>query len=73
MKKLIIACAGMAALVVGELRPAAAADMPMMYSRPQTYVIFTWTGFYFGAHGGGAWGRKETTADRFNSSILVWR
>jgi outer membrane immunogenic protein len=62
MKKLIIACAGIAALVAGALQPAAAADVPMVYSRPPAYVIFTWTGFYFGAHGGGAWGRKEATA-----------
>src|SRR6185436_12806005 len=43
------------------LQPAAAADLPVAYRAPQNYVIFTWTGFYFGAHGGGAWGRKDAT------------
>ena len=60
MKKHILAGISMVALAAA-LQPAAAADLPVAYRAPQNYVIFTWTGFYFGAHGGGAWGRKDAT------------
>ena len=53
MKRHILAGISMVALAVA-LQPAAAADLPVAYRAPQNYVIFTWTGFYFGAHGGGA-------------------
>ena len=58
MKRHILAGISMVALAAA-LQPAAAADLPVAYRAPQNYVIFTWTGFYFGAHGGGAWGRKD--------------
>ena len=64
MKKLILAGISMAALAAA-LQPAAAADLPVAYRAPQNYVIFTWTGFYFGAHGGGAWGSKDATIAPF--------
>jgi outer membrane immunogenic protein len=64
MKKLILAGISMAALAAA-LQPASAADLPVAYRAPQSYVIFTWTGFYFGAHGGGAWGSKDTTIAPF--------
>ena len=57
MKKHILAGISMVALAAA-LQPAAAADLPVAYRAPQNYVIFTWTGFYFGAHGGGAWGTQ---------------
>ena len=57
MKKHILAGISMVALAAA-LQPAAAADLPVAYRAPQSYVIFTWTGFYFGAHGGGAWGTQ---------------
>ncbi|MCC6775787.1 MAG: porin family protein [Hyphomicrobiales bacterium] len=46
---------------------AAAADLPIgppVY-RPQQVVLFTWSGFYVGAHGGGAWVHKEETGVPF--------
>ena len=64
MKKLILAGISMAALAAA-LQPASAADLPVAYRAPQSYVIFTWTGFYFGAHGGGAWGSKDATIAPF--------
>ena len=64
MKKLILAGISMTALAAA-LQPASAADLPVAYRAPQSYVIFTWTGFYFGAHGGGAWGSKDTTLAPF--------
>ena len=64
MKKHILAGISMVALAAA-LQPAAAADLPVAYRAPQSYVIFTWTGFYFGAHGGGAWGRKDASIAPF--------
>ena len=66
MKRHILAGISMVALAAA-LQPAAAADLPVAYRAPQNYVIFTWTGFYFGAHGGGGWGTKEATT----SPVLV--
>jgi outer membrane immunogenic protein len=44
-------------------RPATAADIPVpAYQPAPAIVLFSWSGFYIGAHGGGGWGRKETTA-----------
>jgi outer membrane immunogenic protein len=61
MKKLILAGAAVLTLA-SALRPATAADIPVPVYRPApTVVIFSWTGFYIGAHGGGGWGRKETS------------
>ncbi len=59
MRKLF--SAGVIALFAA-MRPAAAADIPVPAYQPQpAIVLFSWTGFYIGAHGGGGWGRKETT------------
>ena len=70
MRKLILAGISMAALATA-VQPAAAADLSLGYRAPQNYVIFTWTGFYFGAHGGGAWGRKEETIAPFTFGRTV--
>jgi outer membrane immunogenic protein len=50
------------------VQSAVAADLPIgtpVY-RPQQVVLFTWSGFYVGAHGGAAWARKEHTGVPFN-------
>jgi outer membrane immunogenic protein len=52
MKKFLIAAAGLVALAV----PALAADMPVKASPPAPLPEWTWTGFYVGVEGGGAWG-----------------
>jgi outer membrane immunogenic protein len=72
MKKLTFASIGVMALAAA-LQPAAAADTemlygppPVLYAPPPAVVIFTWTGFYFGAHGGGGWGRKTETGSPYN-------
>jgi outer membrane immunogenic protein len=42
--------------------PAMAADMPVkapVAAAPVSVAHYSWTGFYSGAHGGYAWGRKE--------------
>ena len=57
MKKLALAAAAVFALFTGT---ASAADMAVK-SRPVVapVPVFSWTGFYIGIHGGGAWFDKE--------------
>jgi outer membrane immunogenic protein len=58
MKKLSFASIGILALAAA-LRPAAAADLQPYYGAPPPVIIFSWTGFYFGAHVGGGWASKD--------------
>jgi outer membrane immunogenic protein len=58
MKALALALA----LVLGAVGSAAAADLPTKKAPPPyipPVVAFTWTGFYVGAHVGGAWDTDE--------------
>ncbi len=59
MNKLLVTrvAIGLAALAT----PAAAADMDLPVKAGPPPVLFAWTGCYAGAHGGGAWARKEVT------------
>jgi len=52
VKKLLIAGAALAALIG---TPALAADMPLKAPLPAA-PAWSWTGFYLGLNGGGAWG-----------------
>ena len=54
-----------ASLAVLSLSAASAADMPVKYVPPAP--MFSWTGFYVGAHIGGTWG---TTEAEINSITL---
>ena len=60
MKRTAAAAAGLLALLTA---PAMAADLPMKAPGPAPVVApaWSWTGFYIGASGGGAWGRAEIT------------
>ena len=54
MKKLLLATVALMAL--GVVAPASAADMPVKAAPPPPVApIYNWTGFYIGAHVGGAW------------------
>jgi len=54
MKKLLLAIVCLATL--GVAAPASAADMPVKAAPPPPVApIYNWTGFYIGAHVGGAW------------------
>ena len=70
MKKLTFASVGLTAIAAA-LRTAAAADAdvygppPVAYGPPVTVVLFTWTGFYFGGHVGGAWGHKTESGNPY--------
>lgn len=58
--KLYIVASGIFALLTGG---ALAADLPTMKAppAPMAPVAFTWTGFYFGASLGAAWGNSKVT------------
>jgi outer membrane immunogenic protein len=59
MKKLLLAIVGLAAMIAG---PAVAADLRVkapVYKAPPPVVLFSWTGFYVGVHGGGDWFNKD--------------
>jgi outer membrane immunogenic protein len=61
MKRLVLAIASASLLSCGL---ANAADMPVKARPlPPPVPVFSWTGFYFGAHVGGAWGTTESTAN----------
>jgi outer membrane immunogenic protein len=60
MKRLVLAIASASLLSCGL---ANAADMPVKARPlPPPVPVFSWTGFYFGAHVGGAWGTTESAA-----------
>ena len=75
MKKL----AGVAVMTLAAaLQPAAAADTDVLYGRPPVVyapqpavVIFTWTGFYFGVHGGGGWGHTDVNGSPYSIASTV--
>jgi outer membrane immunogenic protein len=58
MKRHILA---IAAASIMSTAAASAADMPVKYMPPPP--VFSWTGFYVGAHIGGTWGTTEAEID----------
>jgi outer membrane immunogenic protein len=68
MKKFLIASSAIAALMMAV--PAGAADMPVKARPlPPPPPVFSWTGFYVGAHVGGAWGTTESTLNSVTANI----
>ena len=64
MKKLLLA--GVAVIALGTIS-ASAADIQrrQMPAKAPMYVpppLYSWTGFYIGINGGGAWGRSDYSA-----------
>jgi outer membrane immunogenic protein len=58
LNRILVACA---AATAGALSASAyAADLPMK-AMPAPEQIWTWTGFYIGAHAGAGWGTAEST------------
>lgn len=64
MKKLALA----AIAAIGLSTAANAADMPVKARPAPPVAIFSWTGFYIGAHGGGMWADKAWTE---RCSVLI--
>jgi outer membrane immunogenic protein len=48
--------------------PAFAADLPMK-AAPMPVAVWSWTGFYFGAHVGAGWGETESTVTGFSAAV----
>jgi outer membrane immunogenic protein len=59
---MLLASAAVAAL---SLSAAKAADMPVKYRAPPP-PVWSWTGFYVGAHLGGTWGTTEAEVNSIN-------
>ncbi len=69
MSKKFLLSAAVAALVLGCGQAASAADLPMKARPlPPPEPVFSWTGFYIGAHGGAGW---STTESSLNVGQLV--
>ena len=66
---------GALALSVFLAAPVMAADMrmPVKAPPPVAVAVYNWTGFYVGAHVGGAWGDKDWTFREANAVIVVPR
>src|SRR5882724_752060 len=72
MKRGVVALAGLLALTFA-VGSATAADLPPRYQpyapAPVYSPAFSWTGFYLGINGGGAWGRSQWDGlDKFDIS-----
>jgi outer membrane immunogenic protein len=57
LRSIIGAVTALALLAVS--LPAHGADLPVYKSQPPAPPVFSWTGFYIGAHVGGGWGSRE--------------
>src|SRR5262249_10148777 len=72
MHQITIAALASTALFAGLAQSASAADMRAPYRQPAPppAPVFTWTGFYFGGHGGCAHDRKNYTPGPFPTHDL---
>jgi outer membrane immunogenic protein len=69
MQKLLLGMSTFAAVMLGGA--AQAADMPLKAPPPAAPVMYNWTGFYIGAHIGGAWADRNGH-DRFDGNNCFW-
>ena len=68
MQSKFIALLGGAALSLGLVTAASAADMRVKAApMPAPVPVFSWTGFYIGANVGGAWGESRTDSSLVNT------
>jgi len=71
MKKILLSTVALAALVAA---PAMAADLsrpaPPVYKAPPPVYVYSWTGCYIGANGGGAWVHKEYNLDTIGVPVV---
>jgi outer membrane immunogenic protein len=65
MKKFLAGCLAVAALVAAQCAAAADLSLEPLYKAPPSQVTqaYNWTGFYFGANGGGGWGHSFWSAN----------
>ena len=65
MKRLLAGFVAIAALVVAQCAAAADLSLAPLYKAPpaEASQAYNWTGFYFGANGGGGWGHSFWSAN----------
>ncbi|WP_315831046.1 hypothetical protein [Bradyrhizobium prioriisuperbiae] len=69
MKSFLIGSLAILALAAGGA--ANAADLPMKaVPLPPPVPVFSWTGFYIGAHVGGHWGEDKLAAEPLNPAVF---
>ena len=72
MKRLLAGCLAASALVIAQCAAAADLSLAPLYKAPPAVPAqgYDWTGFYFGANGGGGWGHSwwSTNATGINLS-----
>jgi len=81
MKKFALALLATSSMSVLAFQPASAADLPPPVRTPVVKApvvvpppVYSWSGFYIGVHGGGAWARKDwgdTTSGCLSDSSVV--
>ncbi len=60
MRNGLVLLAAAGSIVLG-IEAAAAADLGVPYKAPPPVPMFSWTGWYVGVNGGGAWGQTDHT------------
>src|ERR1700759_4760268 len=60
--------AAVAAAITLASAPAFAADLPMKAAPMMPAAVWSWTGFYIGAHVGAGWGETESTITNIRAS-----
>ena len=65
MKRILAGCLAVSALVTAQYAAAADLSLAPLYKAPpaEPLQIYDWTGFYFGANGGGGWGHSWWSAN----------
>src|SRR5436190_2670666 len=71
MKKTSTALLAAASLLaISQIASAADMSRPVYKAPPPAAPLWSWTGFYLGAHLGGAWGSEDVTATGFGVGSL---
>jgi outer membrane immunogenic protein len=69
MRKFFVASLGIVTVAFGSTGVALAADIKAPVLKAPPAVVYNWSGFYIGAHVGGAWGTKDWFNNSFDDEI----
>lgn len=71
MRKVLVSALGIVTLAIGSTSVASSADLRAPVRKaPPPVAVYNWTGFYVGAHVGGAWGDKDFTLTDDNLAFV---